>query len=198
MSGSVYFVECTGRIKVGFSRNPKRRMSDLATSAPGPLTLIATIDGTFQLERAIHKQISAHRVSREWFDDCAVVRETISDLIARGPAAIGFVDAPRPAVSHPSSVHREVTNLFKTTLSHGESAAVELSKTLGVTKQIADKRLYNQSRYSAEEVQTLLQSDRGFDFLNMLMDGQQPDWWRRSRAARRAAAAAVKRSRGAA
>lgn len=73
----VYFIECAGRIKIGITQNLKARVSALQTSAPGKLTVIATVPGAAKLERELHGQLHAHRITGEWFTDCEEVRDAI-------------------------------------------------------------------------------------------------------------------------
>lgn len=112
MSGSVYFVECLGRIKVGFSKDVTRRLADLSTSAPGRLSLIAKIEGSVGLERAIHNRLLAHRVSQEWFEDCPTVRDLIAQLIADGPCVLGYSETPSPPRQVRPS-HRELIDALR-------------------------------------------------------------------------------------
>lgn len=90
MTGHVYFVECGGRIKIGYSTNVEARMKALETGAPHSLTLLATIPGSQGFERAIHSVLGAHRHKGEWFDDCAAVRSLISEVTIRGYVALSY------------------------------------------------------------------------------------------------------------
>lgn len=90
MSGFVYFAHCGNQIKIGQTLDIAKRMSSLATGNPFPITLIAAITGSRWLERAIHARLRSYRLSGEWFRDHEDVRNLITDLQARGAAAIGF------------------------------------------------------------------------------------------------------------
>lgn len=52
-------------VKVGRSKDPKRRMESLQTAHPAPLQLLGVIDE--DKEQQIHGQLAAHRKSGEWF-----------------------------------------------------------------------------------------------------------------------------------
>lgn len=67
MSGFIYAIECAGRIKVGFSTDPSKRLLQIATDSPFPPTLLGFWDGTMEEERLAHLQLQAHRVHGEWF-----------------------------------------------------------------------------------------------------------------------------------
>lgn len=64
---SVYFLRSPTAIKIGVSKNPRRRMQVLQTGHPEPLELAATCEGGRELERQYHHRFAAHRVSKEWF-----------------------------------------------------------------------------------------------------------------------------------
>lgn len=174
----VYFIECVGRIKIGYSTDVKGRMSALATGAPQRLTLIATIPGSPQFERAIHRHLASHRTNGEWFADCATVRDAIADLIARGPAAIGFLDEGRPPPGRAASpVQVAITNLIKTKRPPGTKAWELVSDSFGLKERAAKNRLANASSYTIEEVQALCRGDDGHEFVKALMANANPKWW---------------------
>lgn len=52
-----------------------------------------------------------------------------------------------------------------------------LANLLDVTERVAKHRLANTRSYTIEELQTMLQSEDGFEVLQILMDGSQPKWW---------------------
>lgn len=64
----IYFIECSGRIKVGFSLNPWARMSKVSADSPFPCTLIGVMLGDRKKEAQIHvKWWHLHRHG-EWFN----------------------------------------------------------------------------------------------------------------------------------
>ncbi len=84
----IYFIECVGRIKIGFTRSAvERRMSEIATSAPDRLKLIGTIPGTITEEKALHVKLARYCTNGEWFVDCTEVRKAISALLSDTPGA---------------------------------------------------------------------------------------------------------------
>lgn len=94
MSGKVYFVSAPGRIKIGFTTKPEKRLIVLRRSDMEELTVIAIIDGSRALERKLHALVDKHRLRGEWFTDCADVREVIADAVAGKHAMIA---EPKPA-----------------------------------------------------------------------------------------------------
>ena len=80
----VYFIHAAdhGKIKIGTSKNPLKRMADLQ-AACGPLAtlkLLGSIDGSYAVERLLHERFAAHRVSGEWFAD--EIMDECRELIA--------------------------------------------------------------------------------------------------------------------
>jgi Meiotically up-regulated gene 113 len=68
-TGKIYCVRCleTGRIKIGFSQDPIRRVSSIQVASPTELTIEWIIDGSLDLEAQIHKDFCSYRVRGEWF-----------------------------------------------------------------------------------------------------------------------------------
>ena len=79
MSGFVYFIApeallCRQQddelryVKIGYTGNkPEARLAALQTGCPAPLTLIAYIDGSPELERDFHNTFADLRMTGEWF-----------------------------------------------------------------------------------------------------------------------------------
>lgn len=67
--GFVYFVQAGvgGPIKIGFSWDPVERMGQLQASNPHPLSLLAEIPGSYELEREYHVRFKDGHILREWF-----------------------------------------------------------------------------------------------------------------------------------
>lgn len=84
----LYFVQArgTGRIKIGRSKNPKRRLQSLQTGNAKELRLIASLEGLGWRERDLHERLREWRVSGEWFDyDCVGnIPDEIYELIPYG------------------------------------------------------------------------------------------------------------------
>lgn len=81
-TGKIYFLECDGRIKIGFSRNPRDRVRGLATGAPAKLNFLGEVAGPISLETSLHRHLRNHRVSGEWFRDCDAVRLTMQAALS--------------------------------------------------------------------------------------------------------------------
>lgn len=83
MKTKVYFIVGPGRIKIGYTSQPERRLNDLRNSDMEQLSLIGSIDGGRALEKKIHALVSYYQIKGEWFRDCPEVRGVI-DRAMRG------------------------------------------------------------------------------------------------------------------
>tara|TARA_R110000868_G_scaffold279837_6_gene539922 strand:- start:693 stop:986 length:294 start_codon:yes stop_codon:yes gene_type:complete len=66
--------DVTGAIKIGRSKSPKRRMTQLQTGSPYALKLLAVVSGKGGLERSLHASLKPYKQAckGEWFDfECA-------------------------------------------------------------------------------------------------------------------------------
>lgn len=81
-SGYIYFITApeAGRIKIGYTTKPEKRISGLMTSSAYRLETLRIIEGTREQEQAMHDRFAYLRVHREWFSDCAELREFIETL----------------------------------------------------------------------------------------------------------------------
>ena len=82
MTGKVYFIAAPGRIKIGYTRQPERRLRDLQNADMEQLTTLAVIEGTRKTERALHERLIHERLKGEWFVDCENVRRAMAEAIS--------------------------------------------------------------------------------------------------------------------
>jgi len=73
-----------GPIKVGITRDVRRRMGELQVGSAEPLRVIAVYNMR-QVERALHLELDEFRMAGEWFEETAAHRLRI------------FMERPRPA-----------------------------------------------------------------------------------------------------
>ncbi|MBW1603574.1 GIY-YIG nuclease family protein [Streptomyces sp. JJ66] len=66
----VYAIQQTlsGRVKIGHSQDPARRLKVLSTSSPEPLRLVWQTEGGVALEEYLHTVFADRRLNGEWFD----------------------------------------------------------------------------------------------------------------------------------
>ena len=67
--GFIYFAVCDvlGVVKIGYTGDPKTRLSNIQTGCPFPVRLAVTIPGTRIEERLIQKTLHQFRIQREWY-----------------------------------------------------------------------------------------------------------------------------------
>lgn len=84
MTGFVYFIEAVGAeaIKIGFSRNPAKRLRSMASGSPFPLRLLAVFPATQSAELVLHDELWAYRTHGEWFNDCPLIRKAMAGAVA--------------------------------------------------------------------------------------------------------------------
>jgi hypothetical protein len=65
----IYFIQdtTTGYIKIGYSKDPKKRLEKLEASTPHDLVLLGAIQGGLEHEAKLHKRFTQHGLKREWF-----------------------------------------------------------------------------------------------------------------------------------
>lgn len=66
--GLVYFVRVGDKVKIGFTRDIDRRLSELQVSSPVKLRVELVLKASAIVERVLHRRYRAQRVSREWFN----------------------------------------------------------------------------------------------------------------------------------
>lgn len=77
----VYFVQSmdTERIKIGFTRNLKKRMSKMQTDSSEQLKVLFAFDPLPIEEKALHTAFADHRVHGEWFSPDSELLEFIEE-----------------------------------------------------------------------------------------------------------------------
>ena len=79
--GFVYFIRDgrSGPIKIGYAKDPERRLARLQTSSPKALYLLGAARAELEVERQLHAEFAADRVRGEWFRTSAALREVIRE-----------------------------------------------------------------------------------------------------------------------
>ena len=76
----VYFVQdcSSNNIKIGVSKDVKKRIKSLQTASSSNLVLMGQLLGGRSLEKFLHKVFARYRVKREWFKPAAPILNFIS------------------------------------------------------------------------------------------------------------------------
>lgn len=88
----IYFAQDTQTraIKIGYSKNPKKRRYGLQSATPGELILLGAIHGGLEHESAYHEKFAQYRIKREWFKPD--ILPAVLEIIAKNPT-----DGPPPS-----------------------------------------------------------------------------------------------------
>jgi hypothetical protein len=65
--GFIYVVRAGDRVKIGFSKDIKRRISELQTLFPDELELLLATPGSIVIEHSLHARFREFAVKGEWF-----------------------------------------------------------------------------------------------------------------------------------
>ena len=65
----IYFIKnkADAVIKIGYSKNAKKRLANLQTANPHELVLLGTIQGGLEHEAALHERFARSMLQGEWF-----------------------------------------------------------------------------------------------------------------------------------
>ena len=65
----IYFIQCHNHVKIGYSKDPIKRLKELQTGNPYKLNLIGTVPGSLADEKIYHSYFSSNIISKEseWF-----------------------------------------------------------------------------------------------------------------------------------
>lgn len=108
-NGYVYFIKnpASGLIKIGYSKNPWARLSELRRNYGSELSVVATIKTVEKTETTIHSIFEKFRVEGEWFTESECIKAVISAIVA---GEIATVEATRSYVDNYGSAATATTN----------------------------------------------------------------------------------------
>lgn len=90
----VYFIASEdGLIKIGTSRNAAARLEALQQGHPYKLSIITTVDGSYELESKLHAHFSSLRKGGEWFSRSEELERFIRDMATGRYSASDYVSA---------------------------------------------------------------------------------------------------------
>lgn len=121
MTGFVYAIgDGRGRVKIGWSQDPMRRIGKIASDCPSKVSLLGLIPATIEQEQQAHALLAPWRVNREWFALEGVVAAFVQMLPKPRPRSLRTEVRPG---DHPLRVWRKTNNLTLEQL--GEMVGVE-------------------------------------------------------------------------
>lgn len=83
----IYFLcdPTNGRVKIGCSADPSRRMNDIRKHAKVFMVPLGIIDGNFAEEKKLHERFSRFAIGGEWFRFDSLALEEIKAIIRDNP-----------------------------------------------------------------------------------------------------------------
>ena len=86
MTGFIYAIgDETGRVKIGWSQQPVRRLAKISSDCSSAVTLLGIVQATQSQEKEIHTLLSPWRINREWFRHEETVAVFVSMLAKPKP-----------------------------------------------------------------------------------------------------------------
>lgn len=86
-----------GPVKIGWSRQPLRRLKNMQTASVEPMRLLGTADGELKTEKELHRQYKHLQLRGEWFTFCPTMMDKITAPVSRRRRDISMErkEAPR-------------------------------------------------------------------------------------------------------
>ncbi len=98
----VYFAQAiSGPVKIGCSRSLSSRLATIESQIGERLTLLVTIPGGFDLERAMHARFDASWIYGEWFRYC----DHLQSFVSGARLALGLTSEMPSAVPRKHALH---------------------------------------------------------------------------------------------
>lgn len=85
-AGYIYVIRAreSGRIKIGHSRDPKRRLAQLQSASHEKLTLLTpSFPAPRFVERELHRVLRKHRVRGEWYSNAEDLTRACREIAGR-------------------------------------------------------------------------------------------------------------------
>jgi hypothetical protein len=82
--GYIYFLRSGNRVKIGYSRRPFARVSEIRTGMHSAVDSYVFVRGTPADEKKLHRRLAAYRTSGEWFALSGNVKRVMIRSLADG------------------------------------------------------------------------------------------------------------------
>ena len=160
MSGFIYVLKAAdGSLKIGFTTDPKKRISQLQSASSQALKSVCVVPGTRAHERHIHRRLGAYRIRGEWYSSSLIVDECVSKLIREAWGDIGFVKSDVPFASHEQGVAERAAKIILACAGQCGVAGHQAAATLfDIDEKLLWKFLYRPSEPYFEEYFDLLRA----------------------------------------
>jgi hypothetical protein len=86
-TGAIYFIRNAraDEVKVGHSRDPRKRLADLQVGSSSELELIGVVAAVREIEPIVHRQFYEGRIRGEWFYDRGITSQWLMDMTQGEP-----------------------------------------------------------------------------------------------------------------
>lgn len=84
----IYFAFTELYVKIGRTKNPRKRVSDLMSGCPEDLTIIVIKENEVINENVLHKRFKEHRLHHEWFTYHQEIKDFIDTLVYLDKATV--------------------------------------------------------------------------------------------------------------
>jgi hypothetical protein len=81
-SGFVYFIRSGEFVKIGYSKNPIKRLDILNTGMGTRARFVLSVPGTMKDEKQLHGRFARNRANGEWFRMGPSIEQFLHDLVA--------------------------------------------------------------------------------------------------------------------
>lgn len=131
--GFVYAVaDGEGRVKIGWSRNPIRRLAQIAIACPRKVELLGYVQATRDQEAEVHTLLSRWRLGGEWFALVGPVIAFVEMLPKPRPVAIS-TELPKKPETVPDLINAfGGATAFSRVIDKGASTASEMKRTRSI------------------------------------------------------------------
>lgn len=85
MISTDYYPRIGSRVKIGWAKQPSKRLRELQTGCPDPLHVVCIQPGSQQIERLLHVRFDRQRVQGEWFEVDEELQDYIDKVIDEYP-----------------------------------------------------------------------------------------------------------------
>jgi hypothetical protein len=125
----IYFLQSGDRVKIGYSRDPKKRIEAIARSSPHECKLTCLVAGEVVDERELHERFGAFRIHGEWFFLSPEIQSFIKDRESELEETL--VSAPGPMDNEPWQKRAKLAGLTQKTI----------AKLLGLAENSVSRQL---------------------------------------------------------
>jgi len=77
---AVYFIAVREFIKIGWTKNWRKRISQMQTANPDRIEILLVVGRPVVYEKTMHQKFAEHRTRGEWFTDCPAIRDHIATI----------------------------------------------------------------------------------------------------------------------